>query len=82
MKIANNALENCKTTEDVVNLINDEFATDATPEMVAAEYARTAAIEAGFGITAENVEMHLDFLIEFGAKFNWEAAIRIALRTV
>ena len=37
--IANHALANCQSIESVVVLVNDEFATDASSEMVAAAYA-------------------------------------------
>ncbi|MCK9325568.1 MAG: hypothetical protein M0P69_08710 [Bacteroidales bacterium] len=47
IKIANNALENCQNVGQVVALINDEFATDATPEMVAASYAQSASEHRG-----------------------------------
>jgi len=79
IKIANNALENCQNVGQVVALINDEFATDATPEMVAASYAQSAAVDAGFDVTEENVEAHLNFLADFGAKFDFAVALKLAL---
>ena len=77
IKIA--ALENCSSLEQVVELINDEFATDATPEMIAAKYAYDSCAEAGYGFEERNLDAAFDALIESGAKFDYAEALEIAL---
>jgi uncharacterized protein YihD (DUF1040 family) len=79
IQIANNALADCHSTEEVVRLMNEDFATDAEPEMIAAKYAYDAADEAGYGIDSTNLEAHLDVLVEAGAKFDYSAALEVAL---
>ena len=77
IKIA--ALENCSSLEQVVELINDEFATDATPELIAAKYAYDSCGEAGYGFSEMNLDAAFDVLIESGAKFDYPNALEIAL---
>jgi len=77
MKIA--ALENCSSLEQVVELINDEFATDATPELIAAKYAYDSCAEAGYGFSERNLDAAFDVLMEGGAKFDYAEALEIAL---
>ena len=77
MKIA--ALENCSSLEQVVELINDEFATDATPEMIAAKYAYDSCAEAGYGFEERNLDAAFDALLRSGAKFDYPNALEIAL---
>jgi hypothetical protein len=79
IKIANNALENCTSLDQVVELINDEFATDATPEMIAAKYAYDSCGEAGYGFEERNLDAAFDALIESCAKFDYPEALKIAL---
>ena len=55
IQIANNALENCQSIDQVVELINDEMVTDATAEMVAAAYAIGGAEEPGYGLDDANL---------------------------
>ena len=77
MKIA--ALENCSSLEQVVELINDEFATDATPELIAAKYAYDSCGEAGYGFSEMNLDAAFDALLRSGAKFDYAEALEIAL---
>ena len=77
IKIA--ALENCSSLEQVVELINDEFATDATPELIAAKYAYDSCAEAGYGFEERNLDAAFDVLMEGGAKFDYPNALEIAL---
>ena len=77
MKIA--ALENCSSLEQVVELINDEFATDATPEMISAKYAYDSCAEAGYGFSEMNLDAAFDALLRSGAKFDYAEALEIAL---
>jgi len=79
IKIANNAIENCTSLDQVVELINDEFATDATPEMISAKYAYDSCAEAGYGFEERNLGAAFDVLIESGAKFDYPNALEIAL---
>jgi len=37
------------------------------------------AVDAGFDVTEENVEAHLNFLADFGAKFDFAVALKLAL---
>ncbi|MEE8132136.1 MAG: hypothetical protein V3T40_01005 [Nitrososphaerales archaeon] len=79
IQIANNALENCISIDQVVSLINDDAATDATSEMVASAYAINAAEEEGYGSSDENLEAHLDVLTEAGADFDYSDAMKQAV---
>jgi len=76
IKIADNALEKCSSLEQVVELINDEF---ATPELIAAKYAYDSCAEAGYGFSEMNLDAAFDALIESGAKFDYPEALEIAL---
>ncbi len=78
IKIANNALANCTSIEQVVELINNEFETDASPELIAAAYALNAAEFSDYVSDREVVECHLDYLQNAGAKFGWSKAFDIA----
>ncbi len=78
ISIANNALSNCTKIEDVVALINDESATDATAEMVAAKYAWNGAEESGYSDDA-SIEAQLDALVEAGAEFVFSEALEMAI---
>ncbi len=79
MKIANNALENCNSIAQVVELINDEFSSDATAEMIAAAYAIDGATEAGYGLGEDDLSAQLDAIQEVGAKFEYAKALELAL---
>lgn len=63
-------LQNCNSINQVVALINDELASDASAEQLAAEYAYNAADEAGYGRGPTEVEFHMDYLAEQGAIFD------------
>jgi len=76
--IANNALNNCTKLSDVVELINDESANDATAEMIAAAYAIDAAEEAGYGCGENELSAHLNFIEKTGAKFDFAEALELA----
>ncbi len=82
MNIANNALENCTSIKQVVELINDEFQTDATSETVAAAYAISGAEEAGYGIGDNEIAAQLDALREAGAKFEYASSLNLAIESV
>lgn len=83
IKIANNALDDCTSIEQVVELMNNEFATDASPELIAAAYAIDSIDSEYNGTTIKDIlECHMDFLIDAGAKFNFKKAIDIALNEV
>jgi hypothetical protein len=75
---ANNSLENCHSIEQVVELANDETATDASSEMVAAAYAIAGAEEAGYGTGQAQLEAQLDALDEAGAEFDYSEALTLA----
>jgi len=72
-------IADCSSLEQVVELINDEFATDATPEMISAKYAYDSCAEAGYGFSEMNLDAAFDALIESGAKFDYAEALEIAL---
>ena len=76
--IANNALENCHGIDQVVELINCELVTDASEEMIAAKYAYDAAEESGY-TDDTSIEAHLDYLVEAGAKFDFQDALKMAI---
>lgn len=78
IQIANNALENCRSIEQVVGLINDEMATDASAEMVAAKYAWDGAKESGY-TDDDSIEAQLDALVEAGAEFDFSNALEMAI---
>ena len=77
---ANRHFDNCSSLEDVVQIVNDEFGTELTAEQLAAQYARDAVNEAGYEINEKNIEAHLDVLFENEAKFDYEEALKIALK--
>lgn len=78
IQIANNALDNCTSIQQVIELINDEMATNATAEMVAAKYAWDGAQESGY-IDDANIEAQLDALVEAGAEFDFQDALTLAI---
>jgi len=80
LQSGNNVLANCGSIEQVVELINDEMATDAKDFALAAEYAINAAEEAGCGMTRADLQAHLDFLSEAGADFDYHEALELALK--
>ena len=83
IKIANDALKNCTSIEQVVELINNEFATDASPELIAAAYAVDAAeMDDSIINPREILEYHLEHLRNAGARFGWSKAIDIAVDEV
>ena len=82
IQIANNALENCSSISQVAELINDEFASDASAELIAATYAIDGAGEAGYGMGEDELSAQLDALEEAGAKFQLAEALEIAMNSV
>ena len=76
--MTHNTLENCHSIEQVVALINEELATDASAERVAAEYAWGGAEESGYTDNA-NIEAQLDTLAEAGAAFDFRDAFKLAI---
>lgn len=78
MTISN--LENCNSLEDVVALVNNEFATDAESEEIAAAYAIDGAIEAGYGTGEAELCAQLDALRDAGAGFDYPGALNEALK--
>jgi hypothetical protein len=81
ISIANSALSNCQSLEQVVELINDDMATDAERHVVAAAYAIDCC-EDEDEANIEEVETYLDFLVEAGAKFDFKAAIKRATNEI
>lgn len=65
-----NIIDRCNSIDEVVNLINDEFATCYTAEELAAMYAKDEDVD--------SVEYHLDMLVENGAKFDYRQAEKLA----
>lgn len=53
---------------------------DLTSEHMAASYEATAAIEAGYGIDADQIESHLDVLSEGGAEFDYSQASSLGVQ--
>lgn len=78
IKIANDVLGSCQTIEQVVALINDEMASDASAEMIAAKYAHDAAVDSGY-ISDDNIEAQLESLFEAGAIFDFASALEMAI---
>ncbi len=79
IKIANNALENCTSINQVVELMKSNTGTDATAETIAAAYAIDGATEAGYGHDGANLESQLDALVEAGAEFDFQDAMAQAI---
>ena len=80
MSIKIEALTKCQSIEQVVELINDEFATDAESELIAAKYAVDAAVEMGEGVGKEDIVPHLEALSS--AKFDFFDALELAIKEV
>lgn len=78
--IANNALENCTSIDQVVELMASNK-TDATPELIAAAYAINGAQEAGYGVGDAEIEAQLDALVEAGAVFQYANAMQIVKKS-
>ena len=78
-----NSIKNATSLTEVVDIINDASTghvegmegLEFTPAMLAGQYAHGAARDAGYGETEDNIEAHLDFLVEHGAKFDFMAAL-------
>lgn len=79
IQIVNNILDNCSSIEQVVVLINDELATDASAEMIAAKYAHDGADKAGYGINDSTLEAQLDVLVNAGVNFDYLDALLLAV---
>lgn len=77
IQIANNALSNCNSIDQVVELVN-RTGSDASAEMIAAAYAIDGAKENGYGMDREHLEVYLSALHESGAEFNYQKAREIA----
>lgn len=75
-----NAIDEAKSISEVVDIINGAKRSNDTrsSEAMAAQHAWDAAEEAGY-ITDLDIETHLDFLAEYGAKFHFCAAFEQAL---
>lgn len=72
---------NTHSLEDLVSVMNEEGVFGLTAEeqnVLAAIYAYTAAKDAGYGLTEENFEGHLECLADAGAKFDTTQALRLA----
>jgi hypothetical protein len=74
--IANNALGNCTKIEDVVELINDEFSSDATASQIAAAYA----IESAVYNEEDELYAQLEAIDNAGAKFQFAEALELAVK--
>lgn len=53
-----------------------------SPEQMAAEYAYQAAEQAGYGIDADTIDAHLEYLVAAGAIFNRHQAINCAIQLI
>lgn len=84
IQIANNALENCNSIQQVVELINNEPSTDAPAELIAAAYAVDAAREQeqDGGFNEAGIEAQLDCLVEAGANFEYPDALENAVAEI
>ena len=82
MNISN--LDNCTNIGQVIDLINDEFACDASAEEIAAEYALQGVAELDDEpINKVSVEVQLDALVDDRnppAKFDYQEALELALK--
>jgi len=79
IQIANNALESCNSLDQVVALINDESASDASSEIIAAAYAINSVEESGYDLNEDNLEAQLDALILSGAWFVYHKSMEQAI---
>ena len=66
-------LQNCKSLEEVVKVINSGTDTWESHEL-AAQYAYDAANSPTTTLTEHDLKWHLDYLLENGAKFDWREA--------
>ena len=75
-----NAITESKSLDEVVENINQSIRSNDAREAeeMAGQYAWEAAEESGY-IDDSSVEAHLDYLIESGAKFDFEAALKNAI---
>jgi hypothetical protein len=77
-------VENAKSTVDVVELINDPFASTsgASSEEVAAYYAVLAIQELNCNTGKVDLEAHLDYLVECDATFDYQVALKRAMQEI
>ena len=81
----NNAITEAKNIDEVVEIINKSKKNELVrhndtrdAEEMAGQYAWEAAEDSGY-IDDYSIESHLDFLVEVGANFNFEAALDYAI---
>jgi hypothetical protein len=80
-------LQNAKTVDEVIDLINNSDVCGHSPEEIAAQYVMDADMEnrkmnnlnMQDAYTEINLEIHLDTLIENGATFNYPKALSLIL---
>lgn len=78
---ANRPFDDCFSIEQVVELINDPFASSLSSEKLAAIYAFDAVIGSDFPeITEDNIEAHLDVLKDYGAEFVYAESLSLAMK--
>lgn len=77
--------DNTKTREQIVRYINEGGGAEGmegiefTASQLAGQYAFNAAKEAGYGLTAEDMQGQLEYLAEAGAVFDEAQATAHAL---
>jgi len=79
MKILSNAAMNAHSIETVATIVNQVCAESATSEEIAAQYAVQACLSNDDDVTGDLVEVHLEFLAEAGADFEFREAKKLAL---
>ncbi len=67
------ALKDCLQLTDVIKLINKGGSSEADRNEIAAQYAYDAAENK----EVNEIEYHLDYLVEHGAKFDMQKALEM-----
>lgn len=74
------ALQNAQSLDQVVAVINGGGTSSFNNEEIAAQYAWDAAEDNGEGMSTEEIEAHLDVLVEAGAEFDYQEALEVVAK--
>ena len=79
------AITNSHDPDVIVELVNEGTCEgmegiEFSSEMLAEQYAYYAADDAGYGLNEDNLYAHLEFLQEYGGRFDFSKALAWAIK--
>lgn len=77
-KMISQALESAQSIEDVAEIVNSDGTSQCSRDEIAGQYAYQGAEEAGYGTGSAEIEAQLDALVEAGAEFDYQGALKAA----